>query len=136
MFILLFIKIISNKDLGIKFDAMQYIQEPQLSEGLKYRFEGLAYEIFNEETTEFKGFKFQAKFYYNRLQLTRSQYYNNIVAKNKLLKSFNLSTASIIEFENSFEVIRYASPETTKASEGRGRPSEGYGANLEEKRSQ
>lgn len=93
------IKIISNKDLGIKFDAMRYIKEPQLSEGLKYRFEGLAYEIFNEETTEFKGFKFQAKFYYNRLQLTRSQYYNNIVAKNKLLKSFNLSTASIIEFD-------------------------------------
>ncbi|AGE60533.1 hypothetical protein I901_gp01 [Pelagibacter phage HTVC011P] len=93
------IKIISNKDLGIKFDAMRNIQEPQLSEGLKYRFEGLAYEIFNEETTEFKGFKFQAKFYYNRLQLTRSQYYNNIVAKNKMLRSFNLSTASIIEFD-------------------------------------
>ena len=105
------IKIISNKDLGIKFDAMRYIQEPQLSEGLKYRFEGLAYEIFNEETTEFKGFKFQAKFYYNKLQLTRSQYYNNIVAKNKILRSFNLSTASIIEFDK--YVIRhnnYAKP--------------------------
>lgn len=93
------IKIISNKDLGIKFNIPAYIKEPQLSEGLKNRFEGLAYEIFNEETTDFNGFKFQAKFYYNKLQLNRIQYYDNIVAKNKLLKSFNLSTASIIQFD-------------------------------------
>ena len=105
------IKIISSKELGIKFNIPAYIKEPQLSEGLKNRFEGLAYEIFNEESTDFNGFKFQAKFYYNKLQLTRSQYYNNIVAKNKMLRSFNLSTASIIEFDK--YVIRhnnYAKP--------------------------
>ena len=99
------IKIISNKDLGIKFNMPSYIKEPQLSEGLKHRFEGLAYEIFYEGTTDFKGFKFQAKFYYNKLQLNRVQYYDNIMAKNKMLRSFNLSTASIIEFDK--HVIKY-----------------------------
>tara|TARA_B110000305_G_C19024711_1_gene440976 strand:+ start:85 stop:483 length:399 start_codon:yes stop_codon:yes gene_type:complete len=93
------IKIISSKELGIKFNIPAYIKEPQLSEGLKNRFEGLAYEIFNEETTDFNGFKFQAKFYYNKLQLNRIQYYDNIMAKNKMLRSFNLSTASIIQFD-------------------------------------
>ena len=93
------IKIISNKDLGIKFDALQYIQEPQLSKSLKNRFEGLAYEIFNEEKTEFKSFNFKVSFYYNSVQMSRIQYYDNVVAKLKILRSFNLSTASIVQFD-------------------------------------
>ena len=105
------IKIISNKELGIKFDVPEYIKEPELSEGLKNRFEGLAYEIFYEETTDFNGFKFQAKFYYNKLQLNRVQYYDNIMSKNKMLRSFNLSTVSIIEFDkNIIKHNNYAKP--------------------------
>ena len=105
------IDIISNKDLGIKFNIPEYIKEPQLTEGLKYRFEGLAYEIFNEEKTEFKGFNFKVNFYYNSVLMNRVQYYDNIMAKNKILRSFNLSTVSIIEFDkNVIKHNNYAKP--------------------------
>ena len=105
------IKIISNKDLGIKFNIPAYIKEPELSEGLKNRFEGLAYEIFYEEKTNFNNFNFKVNFYYNSIQMNRVQYYDNIMAKNKILRSFNLSTVSIIEFDkNVIKHNNYAKP--------------------------
>ena len=94
------IKIISNKDLGINFTIPSYLKYPDYCAGLKHRYEGLAYEIFNEEKTDFKEFKFEVQFFYNGEKMSRTKYYNSCVEARKTNNNISSFDKYVIAHNN------------------------------------
>ena len=85
------IEIISNKKLGITFDTPpNNISFFDKQKGLNDRFEGLATEIFYEGRVEYKGLKFQTRFFYSGVCMNRRQYFNNIMIDNKMRRQFEV----------------------------------------------